>query len=269
MTCCLCAPNIYNNYNRYGVWIICPACYEGAKGTIMLANNNDSFSPTISNYLGFTKALKWMQLQEHKMKFQDEKMKFYDEKMNYLSGFATALRDQIHTDIQVMAGDNEPPIPAHRGLLAMRSTIFRNMLDSDECKAPANQTITLPELNHEELEALLEFLYSGSVPKEKMEKLVCSLALAADKYEIPFLQKFCDQVMLGSLKSSNALDILEISDTCNNKNLKERALCFIVSNLEEIVFSPGFDDFALKNPHLNTEITRASITNNKKRKIGA
>ena len=58
-----------------------------------------------------------MQLQEHKMKFQDEKMKFYDEKMNYLSGFATALRDQIHTDIQVMAGDNEPPIPAHRGLL--------------------------------------------------------------------------------------------------------------------------------------------------------
>ncbi|KAG6404363.1 hypothetical protein SASPL_136609 [Salvia splendens] len=211
--------------------------------------------------LGFVKALNWVKLQEGKMKLQDEKM-------TYLSGFATAFRDQIHTDIQVKAGDNEPPIPAHRVILATRSTIFRNMLDSDQCKAPANQTITLPELSHEELDALLEFLYSGSLPKEKMEKHVCSLAISADKYEIPFLQKFCEKEMLGSLNTSNALDILEISDTCKNKNLKETTLSFIVRNMEEIVFSPGFDDFALKNPHLNTQITRASITNNKKRKIG-
>ncbi|XP_047946019.1 BTB/POZ domain-containing protein At3g56230-like [Salvia hispanica] len=265
MSCCLCELRHYDDYDYY----VCSSCYEGAKSIILFTNlpkknkstNNDSFSPSISNKR-FVKALKWMKLQE-------EKIKLEDEKMTYLSGFATALKDQIHTDIQVMAGDNEPPIPAHRGLFAMRSTIFCNMLDSDECKAPANQTITLPELNHEELEALLEFLYSGSVPKEKMEKHVCSLVLAAYKYEIPFLQKFCENEMLGSLNLSNVLNILEISDTCNNKNLKETTLNFIVRNVEEIVFSPGFDDFALKNPHLNTEITRASITNNKKRKIGA
>ncbi|XP_047973754.1 BTB/POZ domain-containing protein At3g56230-like [Salvia hispanica] len=268
MSCCFCNANTYDYGYGYGQLTICLACFEGGKSIILLTNkpkkiktiNNDSFSPSSSNK-GFVKALKWMKLQE-------EKIKLEDEKMTYLSGFATALKDQIHTDIQVMSGDNKPPIPAHRGILATRSTIFRNMLDSDQCKAPANQTITLSELNHEELEALLEFLYSGSLPKEKMEKLVCPLALAADKYEIPFLQKFCHQVMLGSLKSSNALDILEISDTCNNKNLKETALSFIVRNMEEIVFSPGFDDFALKNHHLHTQITRASLTN-KKRKIGA
>ena len=148
----------------------------------------------------------------------------------------------------------------------MRSTIFRNMLDSDECKAPANQTITLPELNHEELEALLEFLYSGSLPKEKMKKHVVSLAMAADKYEIPFLQKFCEEEMLGSLNSSNALDTLEISHTCSNQNLKEKVLSFIVRNLDDILFAPIFDAFALKNPHLVTQITRESFTASKKRK---
>ena len=58
-----------------------------------------------------------MKLQEVKIRFQEVNMKLRDEKMNYLSGLATALKDQIHPDIQVMAGDNEPPIPAHRGLL--------------------------------------------------------------------------------------------------------------------------------------------------------
>lgn len=140
------------------------------------------------------------------------------------------------------------------------------MLDSDECKAPANQTITLAELNHEELESLLEFLYSGSLPKEKVEKHVYSLAIAADKYEIPFLQKFCEHQMLGSLNSSNALDILEVSDTCSNVNLKETALNFIVRNMEDIVFSARFDAFALKNPHLVMQITRAAFTDSKKRK---
>ena len=61
------------------------------------------------------------------------------------------------------------------------------MLDSDGCKAPPNDTITLPELNTEELESLLGFLYSGNLPLDKLEKHVYSLFVAADKYEIPYL----------------------------------------------------------------------------------
>ena len=125
--------------------------------------------------------------------------------------------------------------------------------------------ITLPELNHEELDALLEFLYGGSLPKEKMEKHVFSLAIAADKYEIPFLQKICENEMLGSLNSSNALETLEISDTCSNQNLKDTAISFIVKNMKEVVLSPRFEDFVLKNPHLRVQITRATVTNDDKK----
>ncbi|CAI9772182.1 unnamed protein product [Fraxinus pennsylvanica] len=241
---------------------ICGACYEGARSIITFTNrldnekgtekpSNNSVSSSNSTK-GFANALKWMK----EMKELEEEL---IEKISFLSEFAAAFRDEIHTDIQVKPGDDGPSIPAHKALLAARSSIFRNILDSDGCKAPPNDTITLPELNYEELESLLEFLYSGHLPKEKVEKHVYSLSVAADKYEIPFLQKYCEHQMLGSLNSFNALDILEISDTCSNQSLKETSLNFIVRNMEEIVFSSRFDAFALKNPHLTVQITRASF----------
>ncbi|KAL7107502.1 hypothetical protein ACP275_06G058500 [Erythranthe tilingii] len=242
---------------------ICGACYEGARTIIALTSKIDTIDkgsdkPTTNpvsssnSAKGFANALKWVK----EMKEVEEDL---NERINYLSGFADVFADQIHTDIQVQPGNNQPSIPAHRALLAARSCIFRNILDSDECKAPPNQTITLSELSHDELESLLEFLYSGNLAKEKVEKHVYSLSIAADKYEIPFLQKFCEQHMLGSLSSSNALDILEISDTCSNQSLKETALNYIVRNMEDVVFSARFDAFALKNPHLTVQITRASF----------
>lgn len=147
-------------------------------------------------------------------------------------------------------------------LQAARSIIFKHMLDSDKCKAPPNDTITFQELNYEQLETLLEFLYSGDLPKDKVDKHIYSLSIAADKYQIPYLQKFCQNQMLGCLSLSNALDVLEIADTCSIPTLKENALNFIVKNVKDIVFSDRFDAFTLKNPHLTVQITRASFTDN-------
>lgn len=141
------------------------------------------------------------------------------------------------------------------------------MLDSDECKAPAKDTITLSELNYEELECLLEFLYTGGLPKEKVEKYVYALGVAADKYEITYLQKFCERHMLRSLNPSSALDVLEISDACSYISLKESALKFIVKNMEDIAFSARFEEFALKNPHLCVQITRSSLMEAKQTRV--
>ncbi|GFZ15087.1 BTB/POZ domain-containing protein [Actinidia rufa] len=226
----------------------------------------DEFVPSGSwgclfTYLGFANALKLVK----EMKDMEDEL---NEKLAFLGSFVTSFRHQIHTDIQIKPGNNGPPIPAHRALLAARSEIFKNILDSDGCKAPPNDLITLHELTYEELDSLLEFLYTGTLPKEKVEKHVYSLSVAADKYDIKFLQKFCEHRMLGSLNSSNALDVLEISDMCSNQGLKETALNFIVRNMEDVVFSARFDDFALKNPHLTVQITRASFMDIKNRRNG-
>ncbi|GMH19338.1 hypothetical protein Nepgr_021179 [Nepenthes gracilis] len=245
---------------------ICAACFEGARSVIALINkfDADKFSPEKSSNApssskGLANVVKWVK----EMKEMEEEL---NDKISFLGRLEAAFRDQIHTDIQVKPGNDGPPIPAHRLVLASKSEIFRNMLDSDGCKAAPKDTITLPELGHEELGSLLEFLYSGSLPMEKVERHVYSLSIAADKYEIPFLQKFCEHQMLGSLSTSNALDVLDIADVCSNQTLKDTALNYIVKNMEDIVFTPKFEAFALKTPHLSVEITRASWIDIKNRR---
>ncbi|GKU91289.1 hypothetical protein SLEP1_g5188 [Rubroshorea leprosula] len=255
---------------------ICTACYEGARNVIAMMNklegqskatekekpNNSVMSPPPNSCKPLANVTKWMS----NMKETEDDLK---KQINFLSGLIVAFREQIHTDIQLKPGNNGPCIPAHRALLAARSEIFKNMLDSDGCKAAPDDTITLPELNTEELESLLEFLYSGSLPAVKLEKHVFSLFVAADKYEIPYLQEFCEHYMLDSLNASNVLDVLEISDVCSNKTLKETALDFIVRNMEEIAFSAKYEVFAPKNPHLCVQITRAFFIDAKSKRIDA
>ncbi|XP_027114146.1 BTB/POZ domain-containing protein At3g56230-like [Coffea eugenioides] len=238
---------------------ICSDCRENARRMIVLTNKlqnekrlDNQIRTSSSSSTGLGNALKFM---EQMKEMEDE----LNEKLNFLSGFAAAFKEQIHADILVKPGTDEPSLPAHRALLAARSIILKHMLDSDQCKAPPNDTITFQELNYAELESLLEFLYSGDLPKDKMDKHVFTLSIAADKYQIPFLQKFCQKQMLGSLSSSNVLDVLEIADTCSSSTLKENALNFIVKNVKDVVFSDRFDAFAVKNPHLTVQITRASL----------
>ncbi|XP_027115613.1 BTB/POZ domain-containing protein At3g56230-like [Coffea arabica] len=252
-------------------YTICGSCFEGARSVMALMNkldHNAGANKSAANKVplpnpskGFANALRWVK----EMKETEDELR---DRLSYLAGFVSAFKDQIHTDIQVKPGGGGPCIPAHRALLAARSTIFRNMLDFDGCMAPSQDIVKLPELNYEELEAFLEFLYSGNLPREKIEQHVYSLSVAADKYEVPFLQKFCEQHMLRTLNSSNALDVLEISDTCSSQSLKEATLRFIVQSMEDIVFSSKFDAFALKNPHLSVQITRTSCIDSKTRRNG-
>ncbi|KAF9599478.1 hypothetical protein IFM89_038572 [Coptis chinensis] len=250
MDCCVCGsmPIALRTRN-----LLCISCYEGTKGLLTFVSNIvDANSVSQANTAkGFANVLKLIT----EMKEREEML---NDKLSFLSGLVVAFKDEIHTDIQVKPS-NGPSIPAHRSLLAARSTIFKNVLESDGCKAPPSETISLPELTHEELQSLLEFLYSGSLPTEKISKHVYSLYTTADKYDIPFLQKYCEHWMLGSLNLSNALDVLETSDVCPNTILKDSAMKFIINHIEDIVFSAGYDSFAVKNPILNVQLTRALL----------
>ncbi|XP_068644509.1 BTB/POZ domain-containing protein At3g56230-like [Aristolochia californica] len=268
MDCCICGPmaSVFRSPRN----TICTSCYEGGRSMIAFLNmhevdgavdrSRDSVQLQSNSTKGILQAWNYM----NEMKNHQEEMK---ERMDFLEGFSVAFREKMHADIELKAG-NGVPIPAHRALLATRSEIFQTMLDWDEFKAPSSDTISLPELSHEELQCLLQFLYSGSLSSENTEQHVYSMLVAADKYDIPFLKKLCEKRILGSLDASNALEVLEISEICSNKILKESAMSSIVKHMEEIVFSPGFERFALKNAHLCVEITRALFRENKDKKLG-
>ncbi|KAK1320605.1 BTB/POZ domain-containing protein [Acorus calamus] len=249
---------------------ICLSCYEGAKSIVAHLNNLESQvdiapkeSPGVSqsnSLKGLANAWVWM----NKMMEMEEQMK---EKLCFLEGFVSAFRDGAHTDIFLKAG-NGPPIPSHKSLLASKSEIFKTMLECEDIKSGSTDTVTLPELTHAELRSLLEFLYAGSLPDQDADAHAGPLMLASDKYCVPFLRKFCERRMLGSLGPSNALDVLEVSDACSNHGLRERAMEVVVKHVEEIVFSDKYEVFALKNAHLCVDVARALVVQLKARKDG-
>ncbi|CAA7392910.1 unnamed protein product [Spirodela intermedia] len=252
MDCCVCSPTAVGF--RLPRNSICVSCYEGARCMIVFLNDlengrSSDEGSTPAAVKGLSNVFKWM-------KEMKEMEKALNRKAEFLGGFVAALTDALHTDILVQPGGGGAAIPAHRALLAARSEIFKTVLMSDECKAPPSVAISLPELNHDQLQCLLEFLYRGTISEDDAGRHACALLLAADKYDVPFLKSFCESRIHGTLTAANALEVLEVSEACASETLRRTAMSAIVEHAEDIVFSSRFDDFALKNAHLCVEITR-------------
>ncbi|CAL9243813.1 unnamed protein product, partial [Arabidopsis halleri] len=185
----------------------------------------------------------------------NRKRKLY--RVGFLGDFVTAFEKGIYTDIIVKPGGDGPGIPAHRAILAVKSKVFSYMLASDEFKTSIEKSITIPELSYEELKTLLEFFYSGVLSFANIHNR--ALYLAADKYDIEYLQDVCRNQLIFSISVSNVLDILELSSIPSDKILMEYAISFIVKHMEEIINSNGYKTFVRRNPDLSLDITKAYV----------
>ncbi|XP_062203365.1 BTB/POZ domain-containing protein At1g01640 [Phragmites australis] len=265
MDCCICSP-MATKY-RLPRNAICAPCYEGAKAIITFLNNDeqeeeeDGHGSVRSRGLmkpnSTTKGMRdaWEGVKE--MRDREEET---THRAAYLQqGLALAWEEGIHTDILVEPGTGAP-IPAHKAILAVRSEVFRHMLSSDEhCKAPAGDSISLPELAHEELSLFLAFLYTGALGQDLPERQLHALLVAGDKYDVPFLRRACEARLTARVGPRNVLRTLEVAELSSSAALRERAMGAVVEHAEQVVFSPEYDDFAVRNAGLCVEITRALL----------
>ncbi|XP_010554991.1 PREDICTED: putative BTB/POZ domain-containing protein At2g40440 [Tarenaya hassleriana] len=169
-----------------------------------------------------------------------------------------AYKEGRHADVRLKSGDGHV-VNAHKLILSTRSRVFRDMLEPDECKTSNEETVTLSELKHEELEAFIEFMYKGSLPHDKMKQHVRSLYLASDKYDVPYLEDVCSNHLVSSLDLSNVLEVLELSCIFPDIYLQNAALGFAAKNVKEIALSAQFNAFVGRNPNLAVKIMQASL----------
>ncbi|KAJ0265242.1 BTB/POZ domain-containing protein [Hirschfeldia incana] len=186
---------------------------------------------------------------------EGRKRKF--ERVDFLSDHVMALKEAIHADFILKPGDNGPGIPTHKAVLAVKSKVFRSMLETDECKVSPEKSITIHDLSYGELESLLEFFYSGTLSPDS--KHVRALYLAADKYDIQYLQDICREILISSLRSENVLDIIQLSIIPSDATLKEAAIDFFIRKNLGMVFHESFETFALEDPSTTLEIFQACI----------
>ena len=61
------------------------------------------------------------------------------------------------------------------------------------------------------------------------------------------------------MEPRNALRTLEVADLSSSAVLRERAMETVVEHAEQVVFSPEYEGFAVRNAGLCVEITRALL----------
>uniref|UniRef100_A0A0E0BMT6 BTB domain-containing protein n=1 Tax=Oryza glumipatula TaxID=40148 RepID=A0A0E0BMT6_9ORYZ len=268
MDCCVCSPMA--SMYRLPRNSICAACYEGAKAIIAFFNDDDdeqgdADQGSVKSRRGLaklnstTKGLRDTWEEVKRMRYREEDAK---QRASFLQeGFAAAWKDGIHTDIAVRPGTG-PPIKAHKAILAARSEVFRHILaGDDDCKAPAGDSLSLPELTHDELSHLLAFLYTGSLATCTEERHLHALLVAGDKYDVPFLRRACEARLAAGVEAGNVLRTLEVAELSSSAALMERAMETVVEHAEKVVFSPEYEEFAVRNAALCVQITRALLAN--------
>ncbi|KAF0905386.1 hypothetical protein E2562_004364 [Oryza meyeriana var. granulata] len=245
---------------------ICASCYEGAKAIIAFFNDDEHGdadqgsvrSRGLTKLNSATKGLRdaWEEVKQ--MRCREEETK---QRVSFLQeGFPAVWKDGIHTDIAVRPGTG-PPVQAHKAILAARSEVFRHILaGDDDCKAPAGDSLSLPELTHDELSHFLAFLYTGALTAFTEERHLHALLVAGDKYDVPFLRRACEARLAAWVEAGNVLRTLEVAELSSSTALKGRPMGTVVEHAEQLVFSPEYEEFAVRNAGLCVEITATNTT---------
>ncbi|XP_065204070.1 speckle-type POZ protein-like [Planococcus citri] len=133
--------------------------------------------------------------------------------------------DEDFSDVTIsVKGKN---YPAHKLILAARSSVFKAMFKNDMQESQTNH-ITITDMEQEIFEEMLQYIYTGKMPN--LHEWAFELLPAADKYDLEGLKNACERLLLTKISAENACKILVLADMHNAEELKAHALRFIKEN---------------------------------------
>jgi len=147
--------------------------------------------------------------------------------------FLTLLKSPNNADVTFLVKHNR--IKAHRDILAARCAYFASMFKSGMKESVAKE-VQIKEEEPAVFQGLLEFLYSGSPPKNLPEIALNLLALA-DKYGLEDLKKICEVRICANLNAENCVDALVVAKRHHCSDLLLRAKSVFPAHAEVLTKS--------------------------------
>ncbi|XP_065209110.1 speckle-type POZ protein-like [Planococcus citri] len=135
--------------------------------------------------------------------------------------------DRIRTDedfIDVTISVDGKNYPAHKLILAARSSVFKAMFRNDMLESQKNNVI-IDDIKQETFEEMLRYIYTGEM--RNLDEWAFELLPAADKYDLKELKNACEGILLSKLSADSVGKILVLADIHNAEELKANALRFI------------------------------------------
>ena len=159
------------------------------------------------------------------------------------------LNDMIEngtfSDIEVVVGGQV--FKTHKAILALRSPVFKAMLELDIAEKN-NNIIIIEDIKPDVFKELLTYIYTERVPN--MSAMAPDLFFAADKYDLAKLKEMCVFEMTNTLHVDNVCDRLILADLHNCQDLKDKAMAFVLLKSNEVKDLPEWKTIAKNNPDL-------------------
>ena len=183
-----------------------------------------------------------------------------------------ALSTDCNTaDVAIVVGETR--IPAHRCILAARSSVFKAMLAAcveapyenyEPCRAQgATSTssgsgleLKLEQKNPVVVDALIKFCYSGKIPSD-LDKIAKELLVVSDFFEVKTLRDVCSDCLIKRLSLKTALDYLTVAHEHDCDQLKKASLDLVVKNAAKFMAHDEWAKFSKDHPDLLNEVCRS------------
>jgi len=160
------------------------------------------------------------------------------------------------SDVIIRCG--EKVFNCHKIVLASRSPVFKTMLESN-MREKITGDIEIKNMDHEVLEDLLKYIYSGGAPN--IDAHTKELFAAADLYQLEKLKELCEMKLCSRFDVSNCIDLLILGDLYNAQKLKAAGLEFVSKNLHKMKTSEWKESFIV-HPALMAEVVERMMPKN-------
>ena len=92
-----------------------------------------------------------------------------------------------------------------------------------------------------------------------MDEIGRDLLGAADQYQLDILRDKCEEKLCSSLEFSNSVELLVLADLHHLSKLRNMALRLVARNMDTIVDTDVYKDFARHHPDICDEITKIEV----------
>ena len=174
-----------------------------------------------------------------------------------VSEFGSLLDDPTSADVTFVV--NNERIPAHRIILAARSTYFRSMFSSGMREAQRGNDIVIQDTSPAAFRALLLYLYADELAFD--DTLVVDVLRKAKELELTRVYNYCERRCERGLSAHNAVLWFMQADEYALEGLREITLRYLSRNLSKIR-AQAKDTLAkltVEKPMLMAEVMMAGV----------
>jgi speckle-type POZ protein len=153
--------------------------------------------------------------------------------------------------------------PAHRSVLAARSSVFKAELFGS-MKEKIVDTVKIFDMEPDVFKSLLHFIYTDSLPEQTAHEgdvhvdvvMAGHLLVAADTYNLERLKLICEEKLCNHIDSNLVATNLTLAEQHSCNGLKEACFEFLASpaNLEDMVASDGYEHLKSSCPSVLKEL---------------